>query len=87
MTATEFKEQNPHLAHLEGDELWDAMEMASKHVSNDEFWEGCRKEMEAADLERSKNPNKGLMFFVPTDAVTTGRITLNYTPAENNDHD
>ncbi len=26
MTIEEFKEENPHLAHLEGNELWNAME-------------------------------------------------------------
>lgn len=28
MTAQEFKDQNPHLSHLEGYELWEAMELA-----------------------------------------------------------
>jgi len=28
MNAQEFKEKYPHLSHLEGNELWDAMEMA-----------------------------------------------------------
>lgn len=28
MTVQEFKQQCPHLAHLEGDDLWNAMEMA-----------------------------------------------------------
>lgn len=28
MTVQEFKEKYPHLAHLEGDALWDAMSMA-----------------------------------------------------------
>lgn len=26
MTTSEFKEQNPHLSHLEGNDLWNAME-------------------------------------------------------------
>jgi hypothetical protein len=26
MTVEEFKQDNPHLSHLEGDALWDAME-------------------------------------------------------------
>ena len=28
MTVQEFKEKFPHLAHLEGNELWDAMSLA-----------------------------------------------------------
>lgn len=32
MTSQEFKERYPHLAHLEGNELWDAMAMAVKRV-------------------------------------------------------
>lgn len=28
MTVQDFKDKNPHLSHLEGNELWDAMTMA-----------------------------------------------------------
>lgn len=35
MTVQEFKEQHPHLAHLEGDALWDAMALAVPRVTID----------------------------------------------------
>lgn len=46
MTTTEFKKAHPHLAHLEGDELWDAMtsetikEMGLKEPQPVTDWKG-----------------------------------------------
>lgn len=91
MTTSEFREKYPHLAHLEGDDLWDAMskavfiEKGGKMIESQEELEKVLRE-HFTDDRAFGDRFSGFGLLIPTGNVGTANeevpaVTFEYNSA------